>query len=163
MTRKAMFPLMVLLVLVSIDAARASDQMPAPAAVISLEALADQADLVALVQARDTDYIYRRNFPAGGSAFLHVLIPYKNARLDDIIEVYEHGMSEHGCYFPNPTVFEEGRRYLVFLREDKEKPGRFRGLATGCALDVLVAQDNSYAVRLPATGITLSDPLDGYR
>lgn len=133
----------------------------ADAHTIALADLAAEADVVALAQARDTDYVYRREFPYRGSAYLKVLIPYRGGPLPDIIEVYEEGLHEHECYFPNPSVFEEGRRYLLFLRRDPEKEGRYRGMPLGCALDVLVTADNRYAVRMPADGIALSDPLAG--
>jgi len=126
---------------------------------ISLAELATRADVIVLAQARDTDYVYRREFPLEGSAFLRVLITYKTDRPLDIVEVYEQGLHAHECYFPNPTVFEEGRRYLLFLRQDKNKPERYRGLTQGCALDVLVDRNNQYVVRLPLSGIKLTDPL----
>lgn len=128
----------------------------------SLAQLAAAADLIALVQMRDGDYRYQRDFPISGSAYLKVLIPYKVDQPVDLIEVYEQGLHDNECYFPNPTVFEEGRRYLVFLRRDPDNAERYRGLAQGCALDVLVTADNSYAVRLPVTGMQLSDELRGH-
>lgn len=125
----------------------------------SLSELAARADAVVLAQARDADYMYRREFPVRGSAFFKVLIAYKLDPAMDLLEVYEEGLHENECYFPNPTVFEEGRRYLLFLRRDPDREGRYRGLPEGCALDVLVARSNRYAVRIPATGIAVSDPL----
>ena len=127
---------------------------------VSLAELAQKADLVALAQVKDTDYFYRRQYPVSGSAYLKVLISYKMDQADDLIEVSEKGLHENECYFPNPGVFEEGRRYLVFLRRDAEKPGLYRGLTEGCALDILVDANNGYALRLPASGIRLSDPLE---
>jgi hypothetical protein len=124
----------------------------------SLAELASKADLVVLAQVRDTDYFTRRDIPVSGSAYLKVLISYKAGGAGEIIEVYEKGLHEHECYFPNPGVFEEGRRYLLFLRVDPGDSGRFQGLAEGCALDVLVSSDNSYVLRYPITGIALSDP-----
>jgi len=128
--------------------------------------LAARADLVALVQVRDTDYLTRRNIPVSGSAYLMVLIPYKPNphkprtepidRTTGLIEVYEKGLHGNACYFPNPDVTEEGRRFLVFLKRDPENPERFRGMPEGCALDVLVAADNGYVLRYPLTGIALS-------
>lgn len=56
-------------------------------------------------------------------------------------------------------MFEEGRRYLLFLRKDPEDETRYRGLPQGCALDVLVNDQNRYAIRYPADGIALADPL----
>jgi hypothetical protein len=126
---------------------------------ISLAELAARADVVALAQARDTDYFTRRDIPVSGSAYLKVLIPYKADQALDIIEIYEKGLHENECYFPNPTVFEEGRRYLLFLQRDPDDDSRYRGLPEGCALDVLVSSDNRYAVRYPITGIELSDEL----
>jgi hypothetical protein len=128
---------------------------------VSLAELAASADLVVVAQTRDTDYFRRRDIPVSGSAWLRVLIPYKMDRPAEIIEVYEKGLHDHECYFPNPTVFEEGRRYLLFLRKDPEDESRYRGLPQGCALDVLVDSDNRYALRYPVTGIELSDQLEG--
>jgi hypothetical protein len=125
----------------------------------SLAQLAAAADVVAVVQMRDGDYRYQREFPISGSAYLKVLIPYKVDQPLDLVEVYETGLHENECYFPNPTVFEEGRRYLVFLRRDPDDEERYRGLPQGCALDVLVTGNNTYALRLPVTGIDLSDAL----
>jgi len=118
--------------------------------------LAAAADLVALAQVRDTDYLRRRDIPVSGSAYLKILIPYKPERPQDLVEVYEKGLRAGECYFPNPTVFEEGRRYLLLLRRDPDEPERYRGLPQGCALDVLVDADNRYAVRWPLTGLQLS-------
>lgn len=128
---------------------------------ISLTDLAAKSDLVALAQVRDTDYLVRREIPVSGSAYLRVLIPYKTDQAVDIVDVYEKGLHENECYFPNPTVFEEGRRYLLFLVRDPEDPARYRGHPEGCALDVLVDRDNRYALRYPADGIKLSDQLEG--
>lgn len=123
----------------------------------SLATRAQSADLVALVKVVDTDYLRRRDIPVSGSAYLEVLIPYKPHAPGDRVEVYEKGLHEDECYFPNPSVFEEGRRYLVFLRRDPENAARYRGLPGGCAIDVLVDRDNRYAVRMPVTGLRLPD------
>lgn len=155
--------LIVLSTLNGIQAAPVSDTPPAQENAVSLAELAGQADLIALVQVRDTDYIYQRTFPVAGSAFLQVLIPYRNTEPAELIEVHQRGLKGNTCYFPNPTVFEEGRRYLVFLRPDPEKPERFNGLSAGCAMEVLVGSDNSYFVRLPVTGLALADGLEQYR
>lgn len=148
-----------------------------PAALLSaiepsgLAELARKADIVALVQVRDTDYLRRRELPVSGSAYLRVLIPYKTASGTPalpqpgdagpgggaaLVEVYEKGLHEAECYFPDPGVFEEGRRYLVFLRRDPDDASRYRGLPEGCAIDVLVDQDNGYVVRMPVTGMRLT-------
>lgn len=135
-------------------------QAPSLENAASLTDLAASADLVALVQARDTDYFMRRDIPVSGSAFMKVLIPYKMDQDIDLVEVYEKGLHENECYFPNPTVFEEGRRYLLFARRDPEDPERYRGLPQGCSLEVLVTMDNRYALRWPLHGIRLSDPVE---
>jgi hypothetical protein len=127
---------------------------------VSLTELAQKADAIMLAQVKDTDYFYRHEYPVSGSAYLKVLIPYKLDHPFDIIEIHEKGLHENECYFPNPTVFEEGRRYLLFLKKDPENPERFRGLAEGCALDVLVDENNQYALRYPVSGIELSDSLE---
>jgi hypothetical protein len=136
----------------------AQDERPVPP--ISLADLAAKAEVIVLAQVKDTDYFYRREYAVSGSAYLKILIPYKIDKPMEIIEVYEKGLHENECYFPNPTVFEEGRRYLLFLKQDPEKPERYRGLAEGCAMDVLVEDDNQYALRYPVTGIDLADSLE---
>lgn len=126
----------------------------------SLSDLAARADLVAVAQVKDTDYVYTRSFPSEGSAFLKILISYKtNNTRAEIIEVYEKGLHPNECYFENPTVFEEGRRYLVFFRINPEDPNTYRGLTAGCALEILVTNDNRYALRYPVDGIELTDRL----
>ena len=129
---------------------------------VSLTELAMKADLVAVAQVKDTDYVYARSFPNEGSAFLKILIEYKlNNPTEEIIEVYEKGLHPGECYFENPTVLEEGRRYLVFLRLDPEDPELYRGLTEGCALEIFVTGDNRYAFKYPVEGIKLADQLDG--
>jgi hypothetical protein len=128
---------------------------------VSLSELAAKADLVAVAQVKDTDYVYTRSFPSEGSAFLNILIAYKENRPgDEIIEIYEKGLHPNECYFENPTVFQEGRRYLVFFRIDPEDPETYRGLAQGCALEILVSKDNRYALKYPIVGLRLADKLD---
>lgn len=130
---------------------------------VSLAELASEAELIALVQVADTDYVYAREFPTGGRAYLRVLIPYKVSEpIGDMIEVYEEGLHPHECYFKDPTVYEEGRRYLVFLRRNPQKAGQYLGLPEGCALQVLVTKDNLYALRYPLSGIDVSDDLSEY-
>ena len=130
---------------------------------VTLAELAARADLVALVRVLDTDYEYSREFPSGGTAFLQVLIPYKVSRpLEDIIKVYEEGLHEGECYFDNPTVLEEGRRHLVFLKFSPQVEDQYNGLPVGCKLDVLVSRDNLYALRYPVNGMELTDDLHPY-
>ena len=127
----------------------------------SLDELAQKADLVAVAQVRDTDYVYTRSFPSEGSAFLGILIVYKSAKsTGEIIQVNEKGLRPNECYFENPTVLEEGRRFLVFLRQDPEDPENYRGLQEGCALEILVTRENRYALKFPVEGISLANKLD---
>jgi len=137
------------------------DNDPPETAPISLSELAMKADIVAVAQVKDTDYVYARSFPNEGSAFLKILIAYKlNNPVEEIVEVYEKGLHPNECYFENPTVFEEGRRYLVFFRLDPKDPETYRGLEEGCALELFVTQDNRYALKYPLEGIRLKDKLD---
>ncbi len=138
-----------------------NDNEPPETAPVSLSELAMRADIVAVAQVKDTDYVYARSFPNEGSAFLKILIAYKlNNPVEEIVEVYEKGLHANECYFENPTVFEEGRRYLVFFRLDPEDPEIYRGLAEGCALELFVTQNNQYALKYPVEGIKLKDNLD---
>lgn len=133
---------------------------PPPLEPVSLFDLASRADLVALVQVLDTDYEYARDFPIGGTAFLRILIPYKLDRpLPDLIEVYDEGLKEGECYFPNPPVTEEGRRYLLFVRRNPDVEGQYLGLTEGCSLTALVTVDNRYVLRYPPEGIEITDDL----
>ena len=147
--------LVTLLALLPLAAAAADNAVGA----VSLTELAARSDLVALAQVRDTDYRLQREIPVSGSAYLRVLIPYKGAARDELVEVYEFGLHEQECYFPNPTVFEEGRRYLLFAVHDGEDPERFRGHPQGCALEALVDEHNGYVLRYPADGVLISDDL----
>lgn len=147
------------LVFAAAASAQPTGQEGEPAPPPSLHELAGRADVVVIARVLDTDYAYTRDFPSGGTAFLQVLIPYKMDEVRDIIDVYDYGLHEHECYFPNPSVFEEGRRFLVLARLDPDEPERYRGLETGCALEVLVTEDNRYAVRVPADGLEFSDDL----
>jgi hypothetical protein len=137
-----------------------NDKMALQKPAVTLSDLAARADLVAVAQVKDTDYVHTRSFPSEGSAFLKVLIGYKTNRNNpDIIEVYEKGLYPNECYFENPTIFEEGRRYLVFFRINPENPDTYRGLSEGCALEILVSKDNRYALKYPVDGINLADGL----
>lgn len=128
---------------------------------VSLTKLALQADLVAVAQVVDTDYIYTRAFPSEGTAILKVLISYKAKRADEeFIEVYEKGLHSNECYFESPEFFLEGRRYLVFFKFDLEDPELYRGLPQGCALEILVTENSSYALKYPVEGIQLEDDVD---
>ncbi len=154
----------ILLVMVgislSIDSGFAIEEISQITAPISLSELAAKADLVAVAQVKDTDYVYTRSFPSEGSAYLKILIAYKHNQPDeDIVEIYDKGLHPNECYFENPSVLEEGRRFLVFFRRDPQDPQNYRGLAEGCALEILVTGDNRYALKHPVMGIDLTDDL----
>jgi hypothetical protein len=164
LTEARMLTLAVLLVAgvftMSVSAQDPAGEETPPSPPPTLEQLAGSADFIALVQVLDTDYEYAREFPVGGTAFLRVLIPYKLDRpLPDIVEVYEEGLHAGECYFPNPPLTEEGRRYLLFARRNPDVEGQYLGLATGCALTVLVTAENRYTLRYPAEGLDFSDDL----
>jgi len=157
--RLASVPIAVIL-LVQAAPACAADNNGEENRPVSLSELAAKADLVAIAQVKDTDYVFTRAFPSEGSAFLRTLITYKAGRpKEDIFEVYEKGLHPFECYFENPTVFEEGRRYLVFLRHNPEDPESYRGFKEGCALEIFVTKDNRYALKHPVNGINFSDNL----
>jgi hypothetical protein len=138
-----------------------SDEAPVDVAPISLSELAAKADLVAVVQVKDTDYVYTRSFPSEGVAILDILIQYKiNQPQEKFIEVYEKGLHPNECYFEDPAYSAEGRRYLVFFRVDPQDPEYYLGLEEGCALEIFVTQDNQYALKYPVDGIRLTDKLD---
>jgi len=128
----------------------------------SLAELAKAADLVAVVRVLDTDYEYTREFPSGGSAFLEPLITYKaNRPPEEILQVYEEGLHAGECYFRNPSVLEEGNRHLVFLKFSEDVKGQYNGLPAGCKLDVLVTDENRYALRYPLSGMRISEDVSG--
>lgn len=164
MTRRILFLNSLILfctALYATETKQETQDRPPETTPVSLSELAARADLVAVAQVKDTDYVYARAFPNEGSAFLKILIAYKlNNPVEEIIEVYEKGLHPHECYFENPTVFEEGRRYLVFFQLDPEYPELYRGLAEGCALEIFVREDHRYALKYPVEGIELTDKLD---
>jgi hypothetical protein len=158
---KTLYPLLAALLAAGSAALPAAEPWDSGKPSVTLAELARKADFIALAQVRETDYRRQREIPVSGSAYLSILIPYKGQPEAGIVEIYEKGLHAAACYFPTPTVFEEGRRYLLFLRRDPDRPARYRGLAEGCAIDVLVDSDNRYAVRLPLTGMAVSDRLQG--
>lgn len=114
--------------------------------------LADRAassDIVALAQLDRIDYEYNRDFPVEGEAWLRPLIAYRSqAPLKGVIIVREQGLSENECYFPRMAPWDERPRYLLFLVVDSET-GTVEGHPDGCAIEILVTADGSYAARWP--------------
>jgi len=107
------------------------------------------ADIVALGQLDRIDYQYERDFPVAGEAWLRPLITYKSrAPLTGVLVVHEQGLGEHKCYFPRMAPWDERPRYLLFLTGQAENKA-LRGHPDGCAIEVLVTDDGSYAARWP--------------
>ena len=114
--------------------------------------LADRAatsDIVALAQLDRIDYEYKRNLPVEGEAWLRPLITYRSrVPLEGVIIVREKGLSENDCYFPRIAPWDERPRYLLFLVNNSET-GSIKGHPDGCAIEILVTADGSYAARWP--------------
>ena len=107
------------------------------------------SDIVALAQLDRIDYEYNRDFPVEGEAWLRPLITYRSQTpLKGVIIVREQGLSENECYFPRIAPWDERPRYLLFLVIDSET-GTIKGHPEGCAIEILVTADGSYAARWP--------------
>lgn len=107
------------------------------------------SDLVVLAQLERTDYEYERGFPVAGEAWFRTLIRYKaSIPIKGVLIVQEQGLHENECYFKQPMPWDERPRYLLFLRHDPDT-GSIRGHPDGCAIEILVRTDNSYAARWP--------------
>jgi len=114
-----------------------------------LASRAETSDIVALAQLDRIDYEYNRDFPVDGEAWLRPLITYRSqAPLKGVIIVREQGLSENECYFPRMAPWDERPRYLLFLVTDSET-GTIKGHPDGCAIEILVSADGSYAARWP--------------
>jgi len=110
---------------------------------------AASSDIVALAQLDRIDYEYERDLPVDGEAWFRPLITYKSAAsLSGLFIIREQGLSENECYFPRMAPWDERPRYLLFLVRDKEK-SVIEGHPDGCAIEILVANDGSYAARWP--------------
>jgi len=126
---------------------------PALAQDRTLDRLAEDADLIAIVRVADVDYVKTRGFPSKGSAYLRVLIAYRGTEAGAMVEVEEEGLEEAACYYPEVGAFDlEGDRFLVFLRAT-DKKDVYRGRRPGCAIPVLVTESSAYALRMPVEGL----------
>lgn len=119
----------------------------------SLNVLAERADVIAVVQLGVTRYEYQRSIPMKGMAQLEVLIPYKGAEPNQILEVHAEGFAAEACYYPDGI--EDSQRYLVFL--NTRAKGGLEGSKPYCQLPVLVADDAQYALRYPVEGVHIPD------
>lgn len=129
--------LMLVMLAATIQAGAATD----------LRQIAEESEIVALVQFEVADYEVRRGFPVSGRAFFRVLLPYRMPRQMSRLSVFEEGLHDNECYFTDDPTQQELPRYLLFLIRDEEN--RLRGHPAGCALDVLVTRDNQYVIRWP--------------
>ncbi len=120
--------------------------VPAPPELTSFAQAANWADTIAIAQVEDIDYKKKRNLNASGTAWLKILVPYKgDINKDDYIEVKAEGLEDWVCYYPDRI--NEGERYLVFLKKDKN--GQYTGFKPWCQLQVLLDDQGHYALRFP--------------
>lgn len=117
--------------------------------------LAASSNLIVLAQLRFVEYDTPRESPVEGTARFEVLLPYKVPEPINRLTVYEQGVKEIECYFPDEPAAEEQRRYLLFLVPDPEEDTRYRGNPRGCALEILTTTDGRYAVRWPQPAVRL--------
>ncbi len=113
---------------------------------------AASSDIVVLAQIERVDYEYERDFPVAGEAWFRPLITYKSSTAaSGLLIVQEQGLHQNECYFAQPMPWDERARYLLFLSHDPETDS-VRGHPDGCAIEILVRSDNSYAARWPQPG-----------
>lgn len=124
----------------------------------TLQQMARDSDVVAVVQVNITDYQRRRDIPVRGTAYLNPLITYKTPQPLDRITVFEEGLWENECYFPD-EIGQEGARFLVFLNRDPEQ-FRFLGHRAQCKLPILVTRGGHYALRWPLDRVAASEELE---
>lgn len=104
------------------------------------------ADVVAIAQVINIDYLKTRELNAQGQAFLKVRVPYKGVEKDELLIVSAKGFEEHVCYYPDRE--DEGQRYLVFLKKSKNQ-GEYHGFKPHCQMQVLLTDTGEYALRYP--------------
>ena len=129
------------------------EALPVP----TLAELITAAELVAVAQLNHTRYEYLREFPNKGVAWLRPLITYKSNRSLDDFTVFDEGVKGAHCYFPDTALWQEGNRYLVFLKHQEFI--RYRGLLPTCYLPISVNSDNQYVLRMPLDTVSLPDEL----
>lgn len=119
--------------------------------------LAAASEVIVLAQLIYVDYERPRDSPVEGIARFDVLLPYKVPHPVNRLTVFEEGVKDIECYFPEEPAAGEQRRYLLFLVPDPDKDERYRGNPHGCALEVLTTRENHYAVRWPQDTVVLDD------
>ncbi len=112
----------------------------------SFAAAAAWADVVAIAQVMNIDYEKTRELNAKGQAFLTVRVPYKGVQKDELLIVSSKGFDSHVCYYPERE--DEGRRFLVFLKQSKND-GEYHGFNPYCQIQVLLTDLGQYALRYP--------------
>ncbi len=131
----------------------------------TLAELASGADFIGIAKVDTTEYETVRELPSEGFAILNVLVAYRHPgevrEAPGSIDVYEEGFGKDACYYPERQ--NEGRRYLVFLKErtgndeDGEEKTGFKGMKPGCMLPVLITDDNRFALRFPVPDVEIRD------
>jgi len=104
------------------------------------------ADVVAIAQVVNIDYLKTRDLNSQGQGFLTVRVPYKGVKKNDLLIVSSKGFEDHVCYYPDRI--DEGERFLVFLK-NSENQGEYRGFKPYCQLQVLLTDTGEYALRYP--------------
>ncbi|TDR22502.1 hypothetical protein [Marinicella litoralis] len=117
-----------------------------PIAFATFEAAAAWADVVAIAQVVNIDYLKTRDLNSQGQGFLTVRVPYKGVKKNDLLIVSSKGFEDHVCYYPDRI--EEGERFLVFLKESKNQ-GEYHGFKPFCQLQILLTDTGEYALRYP--------------
>jgi len=117
--------------------------------------LAAESDVVVLAQLDRLDYERRRGFPVSGSGWARVLLRYKVQDPIDLVRIVEEGFGPDRCYFPDVPLWQELPRFLLFLNRGEGRD--YTGHRGGCMLEVLVTDNNSYAVRWPQDDLVLND------
>lgn len=131
------------------DSISAKELSPAPL----FKDLILNAEMVAIAQLNHTRYEYLRGFPNKGVAWMRPLTTYKGNRELEQFTVYDEGIKGEHCYFPDTDLWQEGNRFLVFLKH--EAFIRYRGLNPVCYLPVSVSSDNQYVLRLPIDNVQM--------
>lgn len=131
----------------------------------TLASLARGADFIGLVKVDTTEYETIRDLPNEGFAILRVLVTYRHPgdvrEAPGSIDVYENGLGNDTCYYPERQ--NEGNRFLVFVNkrtgkdEQGEKKEGYESTRPGCMIPVFVTEDNRYALRYPIPGLDIRD------
>jgi hypothetical protein len=117
-----------------------------PRSFASFAEAAAWADVVAIAQVTNIDYLQTRELNASGQGFLTVRVPYKGVKKNEMLIVSSKGFEDHVCYYPDREG--EGQRYLVFLKKAANE-GEYHGYKPFCQLQVLLTDTGEYALRYP--------------